>query len=158
MEEYLIPLWTDGELFRFKDCYKIDILLANIIQSCCHVLGRTSCIFKFVLIIWRHSLEFWVRWKMDGSFPSILTVLRKLPGPCSVRGEKVLFTAQPQCTQQFCAVIRQLVFAGRRMQRNIWNAETYSSPEAEILSFQLASGKAFYPGFTAGCKPSSRVP
>lgn len=83
----------------FKDYNKIDILLAYIIHSRCHVLGRTSCIFKFLLINLRHSLKFGMKWKMDVSFTSLQMLLGKWPSPCSVRGCKMLLL-QPVAVEQ----------------------------------------------------------
>lgn len=146
----------------FKDYNKIDILLANI--HSCHVLGRTSWIFKFLLINWRHSLKFRMKWKIDVSFTSLQTLLGKWPGPCLVRGCKILWLQDAvycsllQWSRQLCAMIKQLKFADMGKQRNTWNTETLAHPEAGILSFQLFSGKALYPMFTAGCKPAPCVP
>lgn len=73
----------------FKDHNKINVLLANIILVLMF-LGRTSCIFKFLLINWRHSLKFGMKWKMDVSFTSLQSLLGKWPCPCLLQGCKML--------------------------------------------------------------------
>jgi len=57
--------------------------------------------------------------------------------------EGAVGSSRLQCSKQSCAMIKELTFGDTGMQRDIWNIETHSHPEAEILSFQLVSGKAF---------------
>lgn len=93
----------------------------------------------------------WNEMKNGCFFPTSTNCAWEMARPVFCRGWKVLLAALSQCSQPCCAVIKRLTFAGTGMQRNIWNTEISSHPEAAILSLQLASGRALCRRFPAGC-------